>query len=133
MKQRIKQTIENLERINLESLKGAKNLMMIVFFGILFGVYWYLGWKKLGVALLLASMGILTLLLVLEMRKKAEKEVADIMARKCVYCKCADCDCECHDIKKEDKEEKKEEDSGGFGLGMDLGEHDKRMQESIGY
>jgi len=55
--------------LTLQQLKDYKILIFILIVGDIFGIYWYLGWKKLGVASLIVMFIFLAIFLILESNK----------------------------------------------------------------
>jgi len=69
---KFKNTLDWLEGISLKELKGIQMLVMISLVGVLFGVYWYLDQKKVGMALLLVHILILAGIFILERGKREQ-------------------------------------------------------------
>ena len=125
-----------LEGLDAESISAYKSITIFLVVVDMFGVYWWLGAKKLGIALILMLIGVLTIFLLLERRlpekmtdNKPEEEKEEEAAE---------------DKKEEKKEDKKEEAEkksegplaalGSLGDSLGLGsaeEYEKRVNASL--
>ena len=57
---------EKLKDLDIETLKVYRTMLFIAIVIILFGGYWYLGWKQISIALLLVVIIFLVLIMFLE-------------------------------------------------------------------
>ncbi len=101
----------------------------------LFGIYWYLGWKQLGIGILVMLMIGFTAVIIAERRNEKEVNKMDNEKKE----KIRKLEKELKDLKGDDEheeiegEEKKEEkdDEMGFGL-PDADEYNKRVEKALG-
>ena len=125
MLDRIKTTIRTIKAWDRETLEVVRYIMFVLIVGDIFGIYWYLGLKQLGVALLMVFVVILTFILILERGKEVKKmpeQTTEEKPKEEVK----------KEEKKEEKEEKEEEDDGLRLEIPDSEEYNKRLGEAIG-
>lgn len=99
----------------------------------IFGIYWYLGWKQVGVGIMVLLMILFTAVIIAARRKddemdekkkekirKLEKELKDLKG-------------EDEDEESEEKEEKKEKKDSGMDFGLPSAEeYNKNMEKAFG-
>jgi hypothetical protein len=110
--------IESIRNMSYKDLEGWKYLLMILIIADLFGVYWYLGAKKLGVALMLVLIGVLTFILIVggDKQPPKKKEVKNKM-----------------DEENKKQKEEQEEETIDSDLGLpDADDYQKRLDKALG-
>lgn len=122
MMESIKNTFKMFESWDLETLNNMRWLVIFVIVADLIGLYWYFHWKTFAIALLIVSIGILAGVMILELRKKAEKEVIEIMAKPKKEKK----------TKKKAKQEKKKKNLNEYNFGFgDPEEYRKKLEIAL--
>jgi len=76
MLDKIKGVIKTFNQMSLEDIRAYKIVCIVLVVADLFGIYWYLGLKKLGIALLMVVIAFLAVFLYLE-REKSPDEPRD--------------------------------------------------------
>lgn len=105
---------EKLKEWDVKTLDSIKTFLFFMVVVDLLGVWWYLQWKKLGMALMMVILGCLGLVMYLRSQKE-----------------------QIEDKKQEEKPiESKEKEPEGF-LGLNLGlpsaeDYEKRLKEAVG-
>lgn len=126
--ERLKHIRERAEGMSMKNLESLRYLLFFILMVDMFGIYWYLKWKSLGIALLLVLVVIITMVFILE-RKKQDNHKQKGGTNK------MDREEKQETEEKEDKKEEQEEDSGWMGE-MDLGlpssdEYNKRLEKAL--
>ena len=126
MLSRIKNTIKTIKAWDRETLEVVRYTMFILIVGDIFGIYWYLGLKQLGIALLMVFVVILTFILILERGKEVKKMPEEKTEEKPK-------EEEKKEEKKPEEEVKKDYEDDELRLEIpDSEEYNKRLGEAIG-
>jgi len=126
---KIKGVIEMFKELSQETLQMIRYGLLGFLVLDIFGFYWYLEWKQLGIALFLVVTIFLTIILLLERRydnmEQTEKEIEIEKLEK-----------KLKELKGEDKKpttEEKEDAQSSMGLGLPSAEEfQKRSEEALG-
>lgn len=108
---------ETFESMSYEAVSSYRYLFMILIGADILGVYWYLGWKTVGIAFLIAFISFFVIFTVLEKRKMPEEEKTE-------------------EKKEEEKKEKpkEEENDSEFGFEIPSAEdYNERLEKAIGF
>lgn len=151
MIERMKDSWQNIASMSPETVQVVKFFLFGMVVADIFGVWWYLGMKSLGSALLIVILIALAVIMFIERKFNeviSEKEVKPIMTIKCDECgkefrtqnELAQHIMAKHfkknrQVKAEPKEEPVEEPEdtfGGFGSLPDSEEYQKRTEEALG-
>jgi len=116
---KIKGTIEMIKGLDKGTLEGIRWTLIFILILDIGLFYWYMKWKRFGIALMLVLCVMLAIIMILErrfpMEEKTEKK---------------------EEVKEESKEEKKEvKEEGMFNVDLGLGsseEYQERMKKAIG-
>jgi hypothetical protein len=145
--ERFKNSIEYIKSLNRKQLESWKYFTFFIIVADIFGLYWFLNLKKLGIALLFIVMGFLTLILILEgkippkTKKIEEHSKKNEKGGKNKMSKNKEEEDEEEDDEEEDKEETEEVEElkdnegmfGNFNIGLpDADEYNKRMEKALG-
>jgi len=116
----IQEIIKKAKALDLKSLEALKYTLFVFVVADLFGVYWYLNIKKLGIALLMVMIVALSVILILERRLNDKMEENKTEEKE--------------EEKKEEKEEKEEsKEESSFDLGLPSAEeYQKKTEEAFG-
>jgi len=130
---RIKETVSMIKGLDKETLEGIRYTLIFFIVIDIIGFYWYMGWKKFGIALMLVSCVILAFILILERRFPPDED--DIKESKGGKMKHKKEKKQEESKEKEEPEEEKKEDNS-LGLGIDTGlpdseEYNKRLEKAI--
>lgn len=140
---KIKGTIEMIKSLDKGTLEGIRWTLIFILILDVGLFYWFMKWKKFGIALLLVLCIILAIILILERRFPAEKKEKEVKMKEK---KCPKCgkninfewnyhqECGWKKEKKETNEETEVEDRG-FGIDLGLGsaeEYQERLRKAIG-
>ena len=109
---KIKDLIQTIKEMDLKTIEAYKYSLIFLLTLDLFGIYYYLGLKKLGISLMLVCIGFLSLFLILE-RNKKEEENMNILDNE-------------QPSEPEDKKKKDDEEDDGFHFSMPTEESIKR-------
>ena len=135
MMQRIKNIIEKAKEFDYETLEIFKYLCFGLIVVDLFGIYYYMGWKQLGGAILIVTISFLAVILVLMRSKepKKKKEVKNMEKTENKSKKEKRIDSLKKELKNlEEPEEEKKEEEKESDLGIPSAkEYNKRMEEAI--
>lgn len=136
--------IEKARKLDAKSLEAIRYAIIGFLLLDLFGIYWYLELKKLGMALLMVSIVLMFAVILLESNlPRSRREVKNKMEQELEPKKPEEenqsSDSEDKEEKKDKKEEKPEEDEEpeqssilGEGMGLpDAEEYNKRMEDAI--
>ena len=117
--------VENAKSMKTAELESLRYLLIIFLVADLFGVYWYLGAKKVGMAILIVLIFFLAIILILERRfpedkDKYEKEYVKPHIKP----------------EKQDKEESKEKNNHVLDLGLgfpDTDDYEDNLNKALGF
>lgn len=116
-----------IDNMSLENLSSMRSMMFLIVLADVFGIYWYLELKRLGIALLIVSMVFLSIILIAERRKMVKK--MDEQEEKLFEKKEKPDD----KPKKDKKEDDDDEEPEGMNFGLpDAKEYNKRLEKAIG-
>jgi len=126
--ERINNIREMLDSWDEKTIKAYKTMLFFVIGVDLLGIYYYLSWKRLGIAIMLVSLILLGLLLYLDQKLPPEKL---IKRRKPI--KMTEENQKMEEIFDEAPKEEKESNSFGFDTGLPSSEdYNKRMDAAFG-
>ena len=132
MIEKVTNTIKVFKRMDMEQITTYKYLVFILVIGTVFGVWWYLEWRKLASAMLIVELIFLGLLLALE---KSYKETPVERRYKGNMEQIFDDNQEEKD-KPTESEEKEQKDEGiGLNLGdmgLDPDDYNERLEKATG-
>ncbi len=131
----VRNVIEKAKGLKAKELESYKFTLFFVIIADLFGIYWYLKMKSLGMAIMIFSMMALSVILILERNLPIETKKEEIKMPEEIEKKKEEK--EEKEEKKEEKKENTDEDSLGLGDGVDLGlgsseEYNKRLSNALG-
>jgi len=115
----LKNIIEKAKEMSAKDLEAWRYSIMFLVVVDMFGVFWYLGLKRLGIAIMIFLVLALAVILLLERRLPTQENQKEAKMSE-----------EKPEEKKKEEEEEKEEDSFGLGL-PDPEEYQKRLKKAI--
>ena len=133
LKSNVTNTLKWLKSIDLDTLTGLKQTLFFFVIIDMFVFYWYMKWKRFGMAMFIVCiMGLIVILLLEKRRSKMEEEERQKQIKETEE--------KLKKLKENPKEEKKEEvkeKKSDNLLGIDLGigtpeEYNKRAEEALG-
>ena len=101
--ERIKETVEWINSWDKKTLQTIRGILFFAILGDLIGLFWYLGWKRIGGAVFVVILVLMGLIIMLEQQKGGVK--TNKMA------KCKHCGSEIEESEEEQDSEAEEDDS----------------------
>jgi len=133
---KLNQNLKNIkamfENMDLDTIKSWKTITMVILFIDMFGVYWFLKWKTLGIAFFIVAVAILTIFLLLERKKEILKPIKKEVKKKMDKQEPKEDKEEEEEEEEEPKEEsaKESDDPFDFDIGLPSSEEYNKMLES---